>query len=87
VAAVRSWKVGASAEDLNYNGGGEEEQVFSFSESNLLKMFGLIIGASIVTVFFGVTAIGILMWGIVKRVRSYKEGEQVTPAVTGRPLC
>ena len=61
--------------------------MFSFSESNLLKMFGLIFGASIVTVFFGVTGIGILIWGIVKRVRSCKKGEQATPAVTGRPLC
>jgi len=87
VAAVRSWKVGASAEDFNYNGGGEEEQVFSFSESNLLKMFGLIFGGSIVTVVFGVTGIGITIWDIVKLVRSCKKGEQVTPAVSGRPLC
>jgi len=65
--------------------GGEEKRVFSFSESNLLKMFGLIFGGSIVAVIFGVTGFGITIWGIVKLVRSSKKGEQVAPVNAGEP--
>jgi hypothetical protein len=65
--------------------GGEEERVFSFSESNLLKMFGLILGGSILAVIIGITGFGITIWGIVKLMRSSKKGEQVASADAVEP--
>ena len=54
--------------------GGEEERVFSLSESNLLKMIGIILGGSVLAIILGFAGFGIAVWGIVKLVRSNKKG-------------
>lgn len=56
--------------------GGNEERIFSFGESGLLKMFGLIIGGFGLSMLVGISGFGIIIWGIVKLVRGNKKGEQ-----------
>ena len=49
--------------------GGFEERIFSFSRSRLLKFFLFIIGGVGASVIFGLTGLGLIIWGIVKLVR------------------
>ena len=53
--------------------GNEEKRVFSFAESNLLKMLGPIFGGFVLSMVFALAGLGIIAWGIVKLVR-FKKG-------------
>lgn len=52
--------------------GGNEERIFSFSQSDFFKLFGRIFAGAGVAVLFGFTGIGIMVWGIVKLTNSSK---------------
>jgi hypothetical protein len=54
--------------------GGNEERVFSFSQSRFLKMFGMFLGGFGLAMLAGVGGFGIIIWGIVKLVRANKQG-------------
>lgn len=56
--------------------GGNEERVFSFAQSGLLKMFVRIVGGVGIALVFGFAGFGIIIWGIVKLVRGRKTGGQ-----------
>lgn len=56
--------------------GGNEERIFSFSESGLLKMFGLFFGGFGCSMLVGISGFGIIIWGIVKLVGEHKKVEQ-----------
>lgn len=55
--------------------GGNEERVFSFARSRLLMMIGRIAGGFLFSMLFGLGGLGMVVWGIVKLVRSNKKGE------------
>ncbi len=46
--------------------GGNNSQVFSFSEALFRKLFGLISAGILIVVIFGFAGIGIIVWGIIK---------------------
>ena len=46
--------------------GNSENQVFSFSESLLLKMMGRIFGGIVLAFICGMAGIGLIVWGIIK---------------------
>lgn len=50
--------------------GGNEERIFSFSQSGLLKMFGLILGAVGLSLITALAGLALIVWGIVKLTRS-----------------
>ncbi|HEY5042390.1 MAG TPA: hypothetical protein VIK53_10345 [Verrucomicrobiae bacterium] len=52
--------------------GGDGERIFSFSKSNLLKMFGIIMGGVGFSMLVGIIGIGLVIWGILKLVRASK---------------
>ena len=56
--------------------GGNEERIFSFAQSGLLAMFGLILGGFGLSMILSLSGIGLTIWGIVKLVRSKKKSEQ-----------
>ena len=56
--------------------GGTEQQVFSFSQSDFLKIMGLFLGGFVVTMVLALTGIGIVVWGIVRLVRANAESKQ-----------
>jgi hypothetical protein len=53
--------------------GGNEERIFSFSQSGLLKMFGLIAGGFGLSMLTGLVGFGLIIWGVVKLVRGSKK--------------
>ena len=55
--------------------GGAEERIFSFSQSGLLKMFGLIFGGFGLSIIVAIAGLGLIVWGIVKIVRANRRGE------------
>jgi hypothetical protein len=55
--------------------GGNEERIFSFSQSRLLKMLGLILGGSALFMLFCLGGIGLIVWGISKLARSNRKNE------------
>jgi hypothetical protein len=59
--------------------GGNEERIFSFAESGLLKMLGLILGGFGLSLLVGISGFGIIIWGIVKLARANRKGEQNSP--------
>lgn len=50
--------------------GGNEERIFSFSQSRILKIFGLVAAGLILSMIVGLLGIGIIVWGIIKTARS-----------------
>jgi hypothetical protein len=50
--------------------GGAENRVFSFAKSRLLKIAGLVLGGMALSVLIVILGIGLIVWGIVKLVRS-----------------
>ncbi len=52
--------------------GQTDDRVFSFSQSGLLKMFGLIFGGIGLSLLVAFAGVGLLIWGIVKLVRANK---------------
>lgn len=54
--------------------GGDEERIFSFGRSGLLKMFVLILGGVGLSILVSMGGVGIGIWGIVKLVKSNKKG-------------
>jgi hypothetical protein len=55
--------------------GGSEDRIFSFSQSGLLRIFGLILGGFGLSVIVAVGGIGLVIWGSVKLVRANRKGE------------
>lgn len=55
--------------------GGSEERIFSFSQSGLLVMFGLIVGGFGLSMIVAIAGLGLIVWGIVKLVRVNRRGE------------
>lgn len=55
--------------------GGSENRIFSFSQSGLLIMFGLIFGAAGLGMIVSLAGLGLIIWGIVTLVRSSRRGE------------
>ena len=55
--------------------GGNEDRIFSFSESGLLKMIGLFLGGFGLSMLVAFSGIGTIIWGIVKLVREKRKGE------------
>ena len=66
--------------------GGDEERIFSFSRSILLAMFGLILGGFGLSMILGLSGVALLIWGIVKLVRSNRESEPSAEAMGYRRL-
>jgi hypothetical protein len=54
--------------------GGNEERVFSFAQSGILKLFGSILGAFGLSMLVAIAGFGITIWGIVKMVKAEKKG-------------
>ena len=54
--------------------GGNETRIFSFSQFRFLKMFGLIFGGAGLAIVTGLTGFGLIIYGVVKLVRSNKSG-------------
>lgn len=52
--------------------GGNEERIFSFSKSDVLKIFLTIFGAVSIAALTGLPAIGLIIWGIIKLNRRNK---------------
>lgn len=55
--------------------GGSEERVFSFSESDMMKMLGRIFVGSAVSMVLALAGVGISIWGIVKLVQNNKKDD------------
>lgn len=55
--------------------GGSEERIFSFSQPELLRIIGLILGGFGLSVIVAVAGLGLIIWGIVKLVRANRKGE------------
>lgn len=55
--------------------GGNEDRIFSFSQSGLLKMFGLILGGAAISALIAIGGIVLAIWGIVKVVKPNQKGE------------
>ena len=56
--------------------GGSDERVFSFSESGILKLLGLIFGGFGLSILLALAGVGISILGIIKLVMNNKKGEQ-----------
>jgi hypothetical protein len=56
--------------------GGNEDRIFSFSQSGLLKMFGLILVGGFLSVLAALCGFGLIVWGTIKLVKSKKNGER-----------
>lgn len=56
--------------EVSGGNGGNEERIFSFARSDLFKMFGLMFGGLGLSMAATVVGIGIVIWGIVKLVKS-----------------
>jgi hypothetical protein len=55
--------------------GGSEDRILSFSQSGLLRMFGLILGGFGLSMIVAIGGIGLIIWGILKLVRANRKGE------------
>ncbi|GHB92575.1 hypothetical protein [Cerasicoccus arenae] len=55
--------------------GNSDKRVFSFSQSGLMKMFGLIFGGFGLSMLLAISGAGISIWGIVKLVKNDKKSE------------
>lgn len=53
-----------------YVSGSNEERVFSFSQSEVLKMFGLILAGGVLSTVVTLAGVGLIVWGIVKFART-----------------
>ena len=56
--------------------GGSDERVFSFSESGIIKMLGLIFGGFGLSMLLALAGVGISIWGTIKLVMNNRKGEQ-----------
>ncbi len=56
--------------------GGSEQRIFSFSQSGIMKILGLIFGGFGLSMLMALAGIGVSIWGIVKLVKNKKKGEQ-----------
>ena len=56
--------------------GGSDERVFSFSESGIMKMLGLIFGGFGLSMLLALAGVGISIWGTIKLVMNNRKGEQ-----------
>jgi hypothetical protein len=59
--------------------GGNEDRIMSFARSGLLKVFGLILGGVGLSMLIGMAGIGLIIWGIIKLVRSNKTEPRPPP--------
>jgi len=66
--------------------GGNEERILSFSQSGLLKMFGLILGGELLSSLVAISGIGLVVWGIVKLVKTNRKHARCT-APNGGPAA
>ena len=57
---------------------GGEERIFSFSQSDFLKMFGLFVGGWCFSMFIGISGIGLTIYGVIKLIKSNKKSSQAT---------
>ena len=57
--------------------GGNEERIFSFSRSRFLAIFSRIAGGLSLSMLVGLGGIGMIVWGIVKLVRTSKKGGEL----------
>ena len=65
--------------------GGTEDRIFSFSQSGLLRMFGLIFGGFGLSMLVALAGLGLIVWGIVKLVRTDRRSEPSAPLKVARP--
>ncbi|WDE96839.1 hypothetical protein PQO03_02545 [Lentisphaera profundi] len=60
--------------DIDINISGDiKERVFSFSQSDILLMIGLIFGGCALSMILGFTGFGIAVWGVVQLIQSNKK--------------
>ncbi len=50
--------------------GSNEERIFCFAKSELLRMFGQILGGFVLSMLVAVAGIGVIIWGVIKRVQA-----------------
>jgi hypothetical protein len=65
--------------------GGSENRIFSFSQSGLLMMFGLVLGGAGLAIVVSAAGIGLIIWGIVTRARANQSGEPRSAANAPSP--
>jgi hypothetical protein len=58
--------------------GGNEERIFSFSQSGLLKLFGLIAGGVGLSLVVCTVGLGLIIWGVVKLATGVNKVESST---------
>lgn len=54
--------------------GGSEERIFSFSQSGLLRIFGLVFGGFALSAMIAVAGLGLIIWGIVRLAKANRRG-------------
>jgi hypothetical protein len=56
--------------------GNSDERVFSFSQSGIMKVLGLIFGGFGLSLLLAIAGVGFSIWGIIKLVQNNKKSEQ-----------